>query len=460
MITNIKDSKYDIRIEPSDWRWSATIVGLCKYFNYIYRDDNLENIFYVNEECMEFNSEYVIEENYLRFVEKHFNSGMHHIILKRMLNGIEDNTDDKEFIKEVNEKLKANTIMKKIFKVKYDGKNKNEILDLIDKNDIEIIRNTYINGNSLYKNYCNETSFFKVDGKSCRLQGYSVDMGKKSKSVSYALNNATANFIDSKYFDFIPFAFSQNRESFFINCSANLIEMIGLNSIDYSVEKNYLRSEILLNTSESSEYINYDVEIIIKDREKDFYETLMMRKEAIKIFEKLSPNIKESLNYVCKVEKASGFSDTEYIGVSKIVTESILNNIKLDNLIEYLIKIGQKNYLIGNLIKVNELIYTGGKYMTEKQKVAYASAKQIKEKLKRENKVNKIRAYEQKLVSAVSLKDYDKVQEIMLHLSSYTQVSIGILPDLFEDFEANKNLAYTFINTLGEKNIENKEGDR
>ena len=57
-----------------------------------------------------------------------------------------------------------------------------------------------------------------------------------------------------------------------------------------------------------------------------------------------------------------------------------------------------------------------------------------------------------KLISSISLRDYEKVQETLLHLSAYTQVEMEFLIDVFADFEENKNLVYTFINALGEKN--------
>ena len=138
----------------------------------------------------------------------------------------------------------------------------------------------------------------------------------------------------------------------------------------------------------------------------------------------------------------------EFIKLEKIVTDSILNEVKLDDLIDILLKEKNKGYFISHLVKINELIYRGGN-MTNKQKIAYGSAMQIKKALK--NNPSKIRAYEQRLVSAITLKDYNRVCEILLHLSAYAQVSIGIAVDLFENFEDNKNLAYTFINTLGEK---------
>lgn len=98
--------------------------------------------------------------------------------------------------------------------------------------------------------------------------------------------------------------------------------------------------------------------------------------------------------------------------------------------------------------------------MTAKQKKAYASALEVQKALI--SKKNKIRSYEQRLISSISLRDYDKVKEILLHLSAYTQVKMDFLIDVFEDFEENKNLVYTFINTLGEKKSTTKninEGD-
>lgn len=64
---------------------------------------------------------------------------------------------------------------------------------------------------------------------------------------------------------------------------------------------------------------------------------------------------------------------------------------------------------------------------------------------------NKVTSYKQKLISAISLKDYDRVQIVLIQLSSYSNVKMDFLVDLFSDFQKNKNLAYTFINALGTK---------
>lgn len=77
--------------------------------------------------------------------------------------------------------------------------------------------------------------------------------------------------------------------------------------------------------------------------------------------------------------------------------------------------------------------------------------------LKAKNAENKINTYRQKLSSALSFKDYDRFCNILLQLSSYAEVSLDFAYDLFDDFEANKNLAFSFVNSLDSK--KNREGE-
>lgn len=82
--------------------------------------------------------------------------------------------------------------------------------------------------------------------------------------------------------------------------------------------------------------------------------------------------------------------------------------------------------------------------MKDKLKGAFACAKQVANVI--EN--NKIESYRQKLTSSIIFKDYDRVCQILLQLSNYSGVEFGFVYDLFDDFENNKDLAYTFINAL------------
>jgi CRISPR-associated protein Cst1 len=198
--------------------------------------------------------------------------------------------------------------------------------------------------------------------------------------------------------------------------------------------------------------------------EKEYYENLYLRKSAIDIFGNISETTSNIISSSCKLERFRGnvlgesVNSDGYINIQSIVVNSVINNIKLDDLIDVLLKEKTKQYLISQLITIN----LGGK-MTEEQKKALASALAIKKKLLAENKGNKLRSYEQKFISAITLKDYDRVKELLLHLSAYTQLRIDFAMELFEDFEGNKDLAYTFINALGEKTMiknetENKGG--
>lgn len=437
-----------IRLYPSSWRWSASIVGLSKYFDF------LDEKYVVTNEYLEFDESSIDEEKYLSFVEKHFYNYMHHKDVEDMLS-IENPTDDQ--IKLINEKFTSNTIMKKTFKgIKYDGNNAKKIQEIIDANRSNLIKQTYKGGRALYYNFCNENNMFKDKGKTCRLRGYYVDMGKKSKSVSYMRVKNNFVYQDSKYFDFIPFAFSRSRETFFINNNYSIQQLIRSNKFEVPNDDKEIISNLFYSVKNSSVYVGYDVEVIKKVRENEYFETIFVRKSAIDLFSKISEDTIEALKKPCN-GKRNDHSQDDWLEIEKIVTMSILNEVKLDHLIEKLFKsYNNHKYLISYLIKINQLIYRGGENVTTQQKMAYGAAKEVKAVLA--GKDNKIRAYEQRLISAITLKDYDRVQEILLHLSTFTQVKMDFLIDVFEDFEENKNLVYTFINTLGVKK-NNKKGE-
>lgn len=139
------------------------------------------------------------------------------------------------------------------------------------------------------------------------------------------------------------------------------------------------------------------------------------------------------------------------------VVNRILNGIRMDSIIELLFKSkNNHSYNIKTLIAINNLIYEGGSEMTKNMKSAYASAKRVSEKLE-ENKLN---SYKQKLISAVTFKNKDRFCEILLQLSSFSGVVFDFAYDLFEDFENNKNLAYTFINALNKEGNKENGGDK
>ena len=448
-----KVEKEKIRLYPSDWRWGATIVGIEKYFQHLKRE-GIECDYLIDDEYIEFHPSIVTDEHYLSFVEIHFRESMHHKMVEDL---IQINEPSEEQIKVINDKLlkntSSNTIMIRTFKgIKYDGTNADMIQKMIDENRFELIKQTFKGGRALYYNFCNDNNLLSDRGKSCRIRGYSVDMGKKGRSVSYMRDTKNFVYQDSPYFDFIPFAFSKTREAFFINNNFTIEQLIKTNKDDMLSDQKELkaRSQLFIQTQESSNFIDYDVEVIKKEREKDYFETIFIRKQAIKLFATISEDMAKILSRPCNIKRGEKSQDI-WLDIEMIVTDHILNGLKLDVLIERLFKAhNDHRFLISYLIRINQLIYTKGEdKMSEAQKRAYGAAQEVKKALR--GKENKIRSYEQRLISSLTLKDYDRVQEILLHLSAFTQVRMDFLIDVFKDFEENKNLVYTFINTLGVK---------
>ena len=94
--------------------------------------------------------------------------------------------------------------------------------------------------------------------------------------------------------------------------------------------------------------------------------------------------------------------------------------------------------------------------MKDTLKGVYKNAKQVSEVLDK----NKLDSYKQKLTSSIIFKDYDRVCQILLQLSGYSDVYFSFADELFMDFEKNKDIAYTFINALGKSNKINENTNK
>lgn len=441
----LEDQQYNTRLETSDWRYSASIVGLIKFFEY-HKSMGFDIDYESHDDFIEYNREDITEERYLQFAEYYFSDYMHHKIVEQILSS--ENLSEEQ-ISLINEKLKANSSMKKIFgKTKFTGDNREEILKIIDDNRFFLIKDTYRNGKKMYAKFANSNKFFSEDGKVCRLLNYYIDVGKKGRSIAYDWNYDTYDFKDEIEFDFIPFSFSKSREAFFINSSYSVDQLMSTNNkIEQSENP---RSTLFEDLKDSSIHLDYDVEVITKNIDNDYFETLHIRKGAIKVFEKINSYKAIKFNY--KV------NDNLYINFEEEVTNRILNGIRLDSLIDMLLKDNEKHKFknrIKTLIKINSLIISGGGSMDDKMRRASGSAKEVIGKIDK----NKVISYRQKLISSLVIKDYDKFCSVLLQLSSYSGVVFGFAHDLFEDFDKNKNLAYTFVNVLNEKKKGGKNDD-
>lgn len=449
MKETLENEKFDTMAEPSDWRYSASIVGLYKYLSYF---GEKGTDFEVSADAIRFNRSDFTEERYLQFVEHYYDEELHHRRLENLLHQ-EEWTDEQ--IKLANELMKGNSILKKVFgKLKFDGTNQKEILEKIEANRQELIKETYRNKSNMYVNFANAGQLLEEGKDCCRLWGYYVDGGRKSKSIAYNFDVNTFVAQDDILFDFIPFGFLGDREMFFINDSFSVEQLIQTNlNFEQLLEKEMLASKgrqkdarkVLFQSIQFvSDFLDYDVEVIVKNRENAFFETLYIRRESIDVLKNLK--VYEPFCFSLKI------NDNYYLNIQKEVTSCILNMVRTDALIELFLK-RNSEYLVSLFIEVNYLICGGGEEMKQLMKRAYACAKEVAGKLPD----NKRESYRQKLISSIIFKDYDRCCQILLQLSNYADVPFEFAYGLFEDFEENKDIAYTFINALTKKKEDNQE---
>ena len=441
MIETVLEENFDLKIEPSDWRFSSVISGLIEYFKFYSIDYKLD------EEALYFNSEEFTNERYLEFVENKYSDDMHHKVVEGLLKKAEFTDEEIKFI---NEKLQANDIMKNKFKnIKFDRSNKTKIQEIIDGNRFEIIENTFKNKKNLYRNYINTNCFLKDEQSSCRLLGYSVDTNKKGKSLSYNFDTSNLKTSDSKIFDMIPFAFTGDRTSYFINDNISIENIFKTNNQFKKLykaykeenEKNNGKNIFFYSLIEAADFITYDVEVIKKEMNKDFFESLYIRKESLDILKKFPKHLDyRALDYNIQI------NEDYYINVSEKVLSAVLNEALLDDLIELLIK-NHKSYIAKQIIRVNWLIKKGDEEMNKDMKGAYACAKKVNETIE----ANKVESYKQKLLNSIIFNDKDRTCQILMQLSAYSKVNFDFAYSIFEDFDKNKEIVYTFINALGKR---------
>lgn len=447
---------YDTKLEPSDWRYAAAILGLMKYFQF----HHMDAYYKTDDDALYYNKEAISAEKYLEYAEKTYVNEFHHKKIEALLSGGELSEDQ---IKLVNECLKGNTIMKKVFgSIKFDGNNKDEILQRIEDNRTELVTETFRYKNNLYKNYCNTNQLFEDGQSCCRLCGFYIDLPKKGKSISYQFDTNTFQGTDIPEFDFIPFAFIGAWEVFFINDSVTLKQLIDTNTMlskrfdddtrENTGKKQNTRHALFKLLIESTEFINYDVEVICKKQDENYFETMFIRKKSIELLKSLEDNNNDIYNSFCFSYK---INSNYYLDIQNEVTDHILNLILMDDLIELFLKADIKNgnyqLLTKRLIDLNMKI-RGGEEMNQSMKGAYACAKKVAEKIPD----NKLVSYRQKLTSAIVFKDYDRVCQILLQLSNYADVTFDFAYDLFDSFENHKELAYTFINSLKKSTFEKR----
>lgn len=463
MKTKIDYFDYDTLLQPTDWRFAAAAVGLCKYFDYfgidykvLYDVEEKPDNYIHGFDGIIYKSEDITEEKYLEFAENYFEKYMTH---KNILNILESQEFSEEQIKLVNDLVKSKTVLKGLFdKIKFDGTNKDIFISTIEENRVEIIKNIFKNGNNLYKNYCNERLIFTEDNSTCRLRGYNVDKDRKTSNLGFCFSKESFESNDILEFDFIPFAFSNSdmRETYFVN---NNFSVKSLTQTNYafsnqlsSTENKDDKNKLMLVLQNSKDYISYDVEIISKSQDKAYYETFFVRLERLKKLRELSG---KSLNFVKKI------NDDYWFNLEKEVYMRCLNNVLLDDVILMMLKFyfddnAGKGYIKSRtdmLIDIN-VSWKGNEIMDE-IKSAKSCGFLTSKKLIEMKSSNKINSYKQKIISALCAHDYDRAKEIILSLSAYVGMEFSFFYTFLENAEENKDLAFAFASALIEVSPKN-----
>lgn len=463
MKTKIDYFDYDTLLQPTDWRFAAAVVGLCKYFDYFGIDykvlcdveEKPDNYIHGFDGII-YKSEDITEEKYLEFAENYFEKYMTH---KNILNILESQEFSEEQIKLVNDLVKSKTVLKGLFdKIKFDGTNKDIFISTIEENRAEIIKNIFKNGNNLYKNYCNERLIFTEDNSTCRLRGYNVDKDRKTSNLGFCFSKESFESNDILEFDFIAFAFSNSdmRETYFVN---NNFSVKSLTQTNYafsnqlsSTENKDDKNKLMLVLQNSKDYISYDVEIISKSQDKAYYETFFVRLERLKKLRELSG---KSLNFVKKI------NDDYWFNLEKEVYMRCLNNVLIDDVILMMLKFyfddnAVKGYIKSRtdmLIDIN-VSWKGNEIMDE-IKSAKSCGFLTSKKLIEMKSSNKINSYKQKIISSLCAHDYDRAKEIILSLSAYVGMEFSFFYTFLENAEENKDLAFAFASALIEVSSKN-----
>ena len=457
MKTNVDYKGYDTLIQPTDWRYSASCLGLHRFLTYSGFDfkllndceDTVDGAIYGFDGIL-YHSSDLTEENYLLFAENFFKKDMTHLTILSMLENAEF-TD--ENIKTINDLIKSKTVLKKLVgKIKFDGTNKDVISNLINENRFEIIKSIFRYGKNLYSDYCNSNLLLTDSNNHCRLVGYSVDEGRKTRFLGFCFSKESVDCNDEIEFDFIPFAFSNPEmyETYFVNNNYSIKELVKTNdTLSERLrdnEKKNSKTRLLSVLQQADNFINYDVEIIEKNRDKNYYSTLFVRTERLRALKQLSD---KSLSFTYKI------AEDYWLNLEKEVFERCLNNVLLDDLIERMLKIsldsGEVNkttvrFRTNTLVDIN-VSWKGSMIMSELEnakKLGFVVSQKLIEKRGK----NKISSYQQRIISALVAHDYDRVKEVLLSLSAYSGVEFAFFYKFLEDAEQYKDLAFAFASSL------------
>lgn len=476
MKVTIEHPLYDTLLLPTEWRYSAAIVGLIRFFDFIEQTEGKKLYTYTNNEDKDryavysdiggyiqgilYNSTDLTEERYLLFCENWYDREFQHRNVEALLTHIKKFSQDN--INDINSYLNgtsSNTVMKKIFKgIKFDETNTDTILNLIDEHRLEIIKETFRYKTTMYRNFANTNKLMSDTNPHCRLLSYDLDEGRKSKAASYYFDTSTFIASDIYEFDFIPFAFTYTKIGFFVNSNTSIEALVKCNNQlkeNMDVEEQIINNRVIRDGDQtklikamlhSDDFLNCDVEIICKDREHESFDTMLIRKQALQRLKKIYDNY--NLRYVHK------YNYNYWLNVEEELIRCCLNYTYLDKLLEQLLLLSRMDtesrtiQIIQPLVQINMewkgVNQTMQDTIERAKKVGYYIGKTIKEK----NGENKVKSYKNKLINATVSHDRERVLEIMLQLSGYTDGEISTIYDILDNPDNWSDIAISFTNAM------------
>lgn len=476
MKVTIEHPLYDTLLLPTEWRYSAAIVGLIRFFDFIEQTEGKKLYTYTNNEDKDryavysdifgyiqgilYNSTDLTEERYLLFCENWYDREFQHRNVEALLTHIKKFSQDN--INDINSYLNgtsSNTVMKKIFKgIKFDETNTDTILNLIDEHRLEIIKETFRYKTTMYRNFANTNKLMSDTNPHCRLLSYDLDEGRKSKAASHYFDTSTFIASDIYEFDFIPFAFTYTKIGFFVNSNTSIEALVKCNNQlkeNMDVEEQIINNRVIRDGDQtklikamlhSDDFLNCDVEIICKDREHESFDTMLIRKQALQRLKKIYDNY--NLRYVHK------YNYNYWLNVEEELIRCCLNYTYLDKLLEQLLLLSRMDtesrtiQIIQPLVQINMewkgVNQTMQDTIERAKKVGYYIGKTIKEK----NGENKVKSYKNKLINATVSHDRERVLEIMLQLSGYTDGEISTIYDILDNPDNWSDIAISFTNAM------------
>lgn len=476
MKATIEHPLYDTLLLPTEWRYSAAIVGLIRFFDFIEETEGKKLYTYTNNEDKDryavysdicgyiqgilYNSTDLTKERYLLFCENWYDREFQHRNVEALLTHIQKFSQDN--INDINSYLNgtsSNTVMKKIFKgIKFDGTNTDTILNLIDEHRLEIIKETFRYKTTMYRNFANTNKLMSDTNPHCRLLSYDLDENRKSKAASYYFDTSTFIASDIYEFDFIPFAFTYTKIGFFVNSNTSIEALVKCNNQlkeKMDIEEQIINNRVIRDGDQtklikamlhSDDFLNCDVEIICKDREQESFDTMLIRKQALQRLKKIYDNY--NLRYVHK------YNYNYWLNVEEELIRCCLNYTYLDKLLEQLLLLSRMDtesrtiQIIQPLVQINMewkgVNQTMQDTIERAKKVGYYIGKTIKEK----NGENKVKSYKNKLINATVSHDRERVLEIMLQLSGYTDGEISTIYDILDNPDNWSDIAISFTNAM------------